>query len=284
MQYGPHSGAAYAQQVCWLPLERISPRPSMSFDRADSMTLAELTDSIRRDGLIRPITVQQTGNGRYRVISGNRRLMACRMAGFTHIDAVILAGSAEDAGQRQRMEALLSGQMHYLEEARVMRQLMEEDGMTRDDLARSLGCTASTVTQRVRLTELDEELRTFLMEEGMPERVAQALVKLPDQRARMTIARQAARQHLSVRDVELLIASAQARLPVPPSPGGRTISLVRDHRLYLNAIRAIVAQMQEARVDAQMTERTTAGAIELTLRIPTRMRRAAGRASDARGS
>lgn len=282
MQYGPHNGAACAQQVCWLPLEKISPRPSMSFERADSMTLAELADSIRRDGLIRPITVQRTGGDRYRVVSGNRRLLACRMAGFTHIDAVILSGSAEDAGQRQRIEALLSGQMHYLIQARMMRQLLEEDGMTKDDLARSLGCTASTVTQRVRLMELDEELQAFLMEEGMPERVAQALVKLPDQRARMTIARQAARQHLNVRDVELLIASAQARLPVPPPPGGRTISLVRDHRLYINAIRAIVAQMQEARVDAQLTERTTAGAIELTLRIPTRMRRATGKGSGQR--
>lgn len=149
--------------------------------------------------------------------------------------------------------------------------------MTREDLARALGCTASTVAQRVRLMDLDEELRVLLLEENLPERIAHALLRLPDHRARLSIARQTAQQRLGIRDVELLVASAQARLPVPPSPGGRTITLVRDHRLYVNAIRAIVAQMQEAHLDAQMTERTTASAVELTLRIPTRLRRAGAR-------
>lgn len=276
MQYGPYNGMASAQQVCWLPLDRISPRPSMSLERGDGMTLTELADSILRDGLICPITVQRMSGGRYMVVSGNKRLMACRMVGMSHIDAVILAGSVVDAADRQLMDALLSGQMHYLEEARVMSQLINESGISRDELARSLGCTAATVAQRVKLMELDEELRAFLMEENVPERVARALLKLPDKRGRMAIARQAVRQHLGVRDVELLVASAQDRLPVPP-PAGRTISMVRDHRLYINAIRAIVAQMQEARLDAQMTERTTANAVELVLRIPTRLRRAGQR-------
>ena len=89
----------------------------------------------------------------------------------------------------------------------------------------------------------------------------------------MSIALQAAREHLTVRDVELLVAAAQTKLPVPPVPGGRTITLMRDHRLYLNAIRAIAAQMEEAGLNAQMTERTLPDAVEVTLRLPTRRRR-----------
>ena len=252
MQYDPYRAAGCAQQVCWLPLERISPRPSLETEAADGMPLSELAESIRCHGL----TVQRAPGGRYVVVSGNRRLMACRLAGLTHVDAVVLAGVAQEQDARPLLEAVLSGHLHYLEEAGAMRRLQDEFGLSREEIARYLGCTAATVGQKLRLTELDEELQRFLMEHGLSERHARALLKLPDRRGRMAIARQAVREGLCVRDVELMVSSALARLPVPPVAGGRTIALVRDHRLYLNAIRAIVAQMREAGIDAQATERS----------------------------
>ena len=269
-----NDAAACAQQVCWLPLERISPRPSVGREPVDGMTLMELVDSIRMHGVIEPIAVQKSSGGRYVIVSGNRRFMACRMAGLTHIDAVVLDGVEQDQGARSLLEGIMSGHMHYLDEAAAMKALTEQHGFTREEVARGLGCSVSMVNQRLRLTELDRELQAFLMEQGMPEGYARALQKLPDRRGRMTIAWQAVREKLCVRDVELLVASAQARLPVPPLPGGRTITLVRDHRLYLNAIRNIVAQMQEAGIKATTEERTLADSVEVTLRLPTRHRRA----------
>ncbi|MBE5804817.1 MAG: ParB/RepB/Spo0J family partition protein [Clostridiales bacterium] len=262
------------EQVCWLPMDRITPRPSLGMEAADSMTLMELVDSIRLHGLIQPITVQATRGGRYVIVSGNRRFMACRMAGLTHVDAVVLEGTAPDQAARAVLESIMGGGMHYLTEATALKQLMDQHGFTREELARLLGCTAANIAQRVRLTELDAGLRAFLLEQGMPERYAQALLKLPDRRVRMDIARQAVREKLCVRDVELLVASAQARLPVPPVQGRRTIALMRDHRLYLNAIRSIVAQMQEAGIAATTDERVLDGSVEVILRLPTRRRRA----------
>lgn len=265
---------ACAQQVCWLPLERISPRPSVGRDPTDGMTLMELVDSIRMHGVIEPIAVQKSSGGRFVIVSGNRRFMACRMAGLTHVDAVVLDGVEQDQGARSLLEGILSGHMHYLDAAAAMKQLLEQHGFTREELARCLGCSMNMVAQRLRLMELDRELQAFLMEQGMPEGYARALQKLPDRRGRMSIARQAVREKLCIRDVELLVASAQAKLPVPPLPGGRTIALVRDHRLYLNAIRNIVAQMQEAGIEATTAERTLGDSVEVTLRLPTRRRRA----------
>lgn len=260
-------------QVCWLPMERITPRPSVSAEAEDGLTLMELVDSIRQYGLVQPITVQATRTGRYVIVSGNRRFMACRMAGMSHVDAVVLEGVAPDLAARALVESILYGGMHYLEEAAALKQLQEQHGFSRDELSRMLGCTAANVAQRAALAELDEELKRFLLEQGMPERYARTLAKLPDRRARMRIARQAAEEKLCVRDVELLVSSARARLPVPQITGGRTIALMRDHRLYLNAIRSIVAQMQEAGIDATACERTLEGSVELTLRMPTRRRR-----------
>lgn len=260
----------YDGQVCWLPLEHIAPRPSLGLGDAQGMTLMELVDSIRRQGLIQPITVQATRSGRYMVVSGNRRLMACRMAGMTHVDAVVLPGMAPDAGARLLLEGIMAGGMHYLQQAAVLKSLVEQQGYTKEELARLLGTTVSALGRRMRLAELDEALQAYLVEQDMPERYALALSKLPDRRGRMAIARQASREKLCVRDVELLVKSAQSRLPVPPSAGRRTIALMRDHRLYLNAIRSIVAQMQEAGIDATAQERTLEGSVEFTLRMPTR--------------
>ncbi|MGN1019349.1 MAG: ParB/RepB/Spo0J family partition protein [Aristaeellaceae bacterium] len=264
---------ACEQQVCWLPLDRITPRINQPFSREDSQSMAEMCESIRRDGLLQPITVQRMGNGGFMIVSGNRRYLACRMLGMTHIDAIVLPGAPEDQSLQETLEMLLSRRMHYLDEARAMARILDSGVMTRESLARYLGITTATLRDKLRLLELDEGLCILLVEQGLPERIAQALLRLPDNRARMSIALQAAREHLTVRDVELLVASAQTKLPVPPAPGGRTITLMRDHRLYLNAIRAIAAQMEEAGLNANMTERTLPDAVEVTLRLPTRRRR-----------
>ena len=163
-----------------------------------------------------------------------------------------------------------------------MAEILDSGVMDRESLARNLGMTSATLREKLRLLELEEGLCILLVEQGLPERVARALLRLPDNRARMSIALQAAREHLTVRDVELLVAAAQTKLPVPPVPGGRTITLMRDHRLYLNAIRAIAAQMEEAGLNAQMTERTLPDAVEVTLRLPTRRRRRSQSSSGGR--
>ena len=276
MQYGSSGVPTHAQQVCWLPVDSISPRGTCQLGREDTASLTQLAGSIRMHGLMKPITVRRVGNGRYTVVSGNRRLMACRMLGMTHIDAVVLWPSPDTQNAQQLMESLLSGRLHYLEQAHALQALSMVYGLNREELARALGTTAAAISAQIHLTALDEELQVLLMEEGVPERIAQALLRLPDREARMLIARKAAAQRLSVREVEAMISSAMHRLPVPPMPGGRTIYRIRDYRLYLNAIRSIVAQMREAGVDAQTDERQGADRVEITLSISTRRRRSEG--------
>lgn len=281
MQFDRSERDRHSRQVCWLPVESITPRPSVEAEGADSLPLGDLARSIAQHGLIRPITVQKTNAGRYMVVSGNRRFMACRLAGLTHVDAVILEGMTVEPDARRLLEMILSGRMHYLEEAGALNQLTLRHSFSRDDLARCLGRTAAAINQRLRLTELDEDVTSLLLEHNLPEGVARALLKLPDRRARMNIVRQAVRDHLGVRDVELLVSSAMARLPVPPVNAGRTITLVRDHRLYLNAIRSIIAQMQEAGVPATAEEHTLDDRVEVVLHLPTRRRRARGNSGAA---
>lgn len=265
-------GEMCAQQVCWVPVDRITPRASRPFARDDSASLNDLAESIRRDGLIQPITVRPLAGGRFEIVSGNRRYLACRMIGMTHVDAIILASDPREASAQVLLDRLLAGGLHYLEQAETLRELHAGCGMSRELLAQQLGMTPAAVWQRMRLADLDEQSRALLMESQLPERCAAALLHLPDTELRAHVLRQAVNEHLSPRDAELLITSAQSRLPVPPPPG-RTVTLMHDSRLYINAVRAIAAQMKEAGIPAEFTETTGLTSTTITMTVPTRRRR-----------
>jgi len=279
-----------------LPIERISPRPSLHFVHEQG-SLRALAESIRTQGLLKAVIVQQTGMGRYRILSGNRRLMACRMLGLSHIRARILCGDQLQQPVNQLIDVLLTRRLHYLEAARAMQVLCERHGMTRGALANLLGLHPQTITDQMRLASLDEELQAFLMDEGMPLSIALTLLRLPDDRIRMSIAGRIAREQLCVRDA-VLLATAVLTRPSSVAPcekegvriresellryrikessrndTGRVIGVMRDRRLYLNAIRDIAGQLRSAGVDAILTEKQIGSRMELTVSVPLRHRR-----------
>lgn len=253
------------RQICWLSMEEIYPNPQQPRKEFDELALMELASSIRQHGLLQPITVRPVERG-YQIVMGERRFRACRLLGFSHIDAFVLSSGPEESALLALIENLQRENLHYLEEAEAYAELLHQ-GMTQEALARRLGKSPSGVANKLRLLKLEPELRHFLLEEGLSERHARALLALPDGAARFRIARQAAAQHLTVRETEALVARAQKRLPVPP-PARRVISLVRDHRLYLNAIKSVVAQMRETGMQADLTATEEGDWLEVRIRMP----------------
>ena len=112
---------------------------------------------------------------------------------------------------------------------------------------------------------MDEDLRRYLMEEGLSERHARALLSLSDPAARQRVAQQTAQSHLTVRETEALVRRVQKRLPTPPAR--KVISLVHDPRLYVNAIKSVMRQMQETGLDAAMETQDGDAWLELRIRI-----------------
>ncbi len=277
-QFPHHQGQEYhlteaARQVCYLPVEQITLRAGENL--TEMAAVAALAASISEIGLQKAITVEKTGEDKYRVVSGNQRLMACRLLGHSHIDAVVLWPDTGEEHFQPLIRGLLSGKLHYLEMARALQRLNRAFGLRREELARTLGVSHSAVTAKIALAELDLPLQALLMEENLPESIARSLTRLPDRDARMRIARKAAEQGLKVREVEAMVSSALHRLPASPVCGGRTVMRVHDYRLYLNAIRAVVRQMEEAGMSVSRQEKTGAAQVEMTITMSTRNRRAA---------
>lgn len=289
MRYTQNQPAPAPAPGCQLPLDRISPRPSLHFVH-DAGSLQALAESIRVSGLCRPLTVRRAGNGRYAVVSGNRRLMACRMLGMSHVSAYVMDDIRRQSAN-QLIDALITRRLHYLEEATAMCALNEQHGMSRGDISRLMNLHPQAVAEQMRLTSLDDELCAFLMEEGVPLCIALTLLRLPDERARMTVACRIARERLCVRDAALLVSAALSRPSTFKGVGNRensvdmpgnsqnptrhVIGAIRDQRLYLNAIRDIAGQMRSAGVDAVVTEQCSGGRLAVTVSIPTRRRRTA---------
>lgn len=269
-----------------LPVDKISPRPSLHFLQEPG-SLQALAESIRRYGLCRPVTVRRRGNGRYVIVSGNRRLMAVRMLGLPCISACVLADEARWQTSEQLVDALLTRRLHYLEEADALRALHERHGMSWGEMSRLLGMTVRSMMEQMRLTECGDELRAFLMEEGMPMSIALTLLRLPDGEMRMETASRIARERLCVRDAALLVASAQRGIrrnnevcyreeeKESQNHTQNVIGVIRDQRLYINALRDIAGQMQSSGIRATMTEQQIGGRLEMTISIPLRRRRAA---------
>ena len=262
LQAGSESGG---RQICWLPMGEIHPNPDQPRKEFDEIKLMELASSIRQHGLLQPITVRAVKNG-YEIVMGERRYRACRLLGFSHIDAFILPASQEQSALLALIENLQRENLHYFEEAEAYADLIRQ-GMSQDVLARRLGKSASGVANKLRLLKLEPELRRFLTEENLTERHARALLSLPDAAGRMRIARAAAQKRLTVRETESLVQRAQKRLPVPPAQR-KIISLVRDHRLYLNAIKSVVAQMQESGLNADLQVMESDTWVEIKIRMP----------------
>lgn len=260
------------RQASLIPIDRISLRQEQAFTGRDSASIRDLAASIRRDGLIQPITVRRQADGHYIVVNGNRRLLACRLCGMEQIEAVVLSGDAQADAVRRLIDELASGQLDELAQAEAIHRLCVQGSMARSTLARRMGCTEQQLDERLSLMQLSEPLRTLLASHRMPVRMAYALLRIPQEEKRMAIARQAIRQALSVADVELLVSSS-LRPPVQPRPQPRTITVVRDERLYLNAIRTLISQMQEAGLQAELQEHSLGAELELTIRVPVPRRR-----------
>ncbi len=248
-----------------LPVDLIAPNPRQPRRMFDEHALLALAASIRQHGLLQPVTVRETANG-YELIMGERRLRACRMLALPEIDALVMPADGDESALLALVENLQREELHYLEEAEAFAALIE-GGLTHEALAHRLGRSVSYVSNRLRLLKLPVELRDFIRENGLSERHARALLPLNSDAARARIAKLCAAKNLTVREAEGLVARAADRLPEMPRAKRRVISRVFDYRLYLNAVKDVVRQMNDTGLAASIDTKESGGVVEIVIRM-----------------
>ncbi len=185
-----------------LKISLVEPRPDQPRKFFDKEQLQELADSIAEHGVIQPIIVVNGENGYYRIIAGERRWRAAKLAGLTEIPAIVRDYSDVQAAEISLIENLQREDLNPIEEAQGYKNLMDRFGMTQDSISERVGKSRSNVANMLRLLNLDDEIQLLVQSGRLSTGHARALLAVPDREKRLELARRIEDENLTVRQVE----------------------------------------------------------------------------------
>lgn len=252
-------------QIILIPQEDIYPNPNQPRSRFDFDELEGLAQSIRQNGIIQPIAVRVNASGNYELISGERRLRASRLVGISLIPCIIMEASDEKSALFALIENMQRSDLGFFEEASAIEKLIVDFNMSRDDICRKLGKAAPTISNKLRLLKLPEDVRLKITQEGLTERHARALLRLPT-RAQLDRALSIiSDRRLNVAESEKLI---DQMLSADKSSKKPTVKLFKDVRIFVNTLNHAVDTMRRAGIEADSAKSETDEYIEYIVRIP----------------
>ena len=194
--------------VLKLSLADIDPNREQPRKRFETEALEQLAQSMRNVGVLQPIIVSATEGGRYRIIAGERRWRAARLAGLSTIPAIVRDMDAAHTREAALIENLQRDDLNPVEEAQAIRQLMDDFGATQEQIAGKLGKSRPAIANAVRLLTLPDEVLELVREGKLTAGHARALVVLDDPERQIKLALMAVEKGWTVRQIE-----AAAQLP-----------------------------------------------------------------------
>ena len=199
----------------------IRPNPDQPRREFSEEHLRELADSIAQIGIVQPITLRDTGDGFYTIIAGERRWRACQMAGLTHIPAYIRTVDDENMMEMALVENIQRQDLTALEVALAYQHLIEQYGLTQEQLSEKVGKNRATVTTYLRLLKLPAPIQVALKERQIDMGHARALLSLDDPKAQLHVFDEMVANGLSVRRVEEMVKELSAGGTVKGKDGKR---------------------------------------------------------------
>jgi ParB family chromosome partitioning protein len=195
-------------------IERNEEQPRSRFDEA---TLMELANSLRTHGVVQPVIVRQLVTGAYRLVAGERRLRAARLAGLETIPAIVRDVDETGALELALIENLQREDLNPIDEARGYESLMEIAGATHTEIAERVGKDRSTVSNLLRLLDLPGDIQEMLLNGELSAGHGRALLAFGSTEERLAAAKRASTRGLSVREVEALARGKAKRKKAPRS-------------------------------------------------------------------
>ena len=201
-----------------LPISQVEPGLNQPRKRFDQESLAELAESIRTHGVIQPLTVRRLASGYYQIIAGERRWRAAKAAGLAEVPAVIIEADDRKVMELGLIENLQREDLNPVEEARGYQVLMEEYGLTQEQVAQRMGKSRPAIANTLRLLALPEDLLALVEEGALSSGHARALLGAPTAALQREAAKQVVERQLSVRQTEALIRALQREKKEKPAP------------------------------------------------------------------
>ena len=204
-------GGTGEPELAHLPVETVHANPRQPRKRFDGEATSALADSIRVQGLVQPVVVRPRAEGGFELIAGERRWRAAREAGIPTVPALVRDADDRDSLLLGLVENVAREQLSPVEEARAYALLLDEFGLSLGELAERVGKAKPTVSNRLRLLELPDDVLALVERSELTEGHARAVLAVPDQEGRRRLARQIIRRGMSVRAAERAARWAGAR-------------------------------------------------------------------------
>ncbi|RDI74091.1 parB-part: ParB/RepB/Spo0J family partition protein [Gaiella occulta] len=204
-------GGAGESELLHLPVEAVHANPRQPRRRFEPEATAGLAASIRHQGVLQPVVVRPRAEGGYELIAGERRWRAAREAGVPTIPAVVRHADDRDTLLLGLVENVARENLSPVEEARAYASLIDEFELSLTEVAERVGRSKPAVSNRVRLLELPEEVLWMLVRGELSEGHARAVLALPDDDARLRLAKRIAREGMTVRAAEKAAQEGGAR-------------------------------------------------------------------------
>lgn len=248
-------------RVVFLPFSAISPNPEQPRTNFCEDALEELTQSIRRHGILQPLSVRRTECG-YQLIAGERRLRAAQRAGLSEVPCIVMRMTDRESGMVALIENLQRQDLDFIEEAKGIGLLMERYHLTQEQAAQALGKSQSGIANKLRLLRHSPSVLTVIRREGLTERHARALLKLPSDTLKFQAIDAIKKFSMTAERTENYIESLLLKEKPAGKPNlGRFLAGL-DHSLAGFRLNGIPAVSERKETDSQ---------IVVTITIPKRM-------------
>lgn len=210
------------REISILEIDRNPDQPRRVFDEE---ALQSLADSIREAGILQPLLVVEE-EGRYRIVAGERRFRAARLAGLSTIPCIVRTFSQQEQMEAALIENIQREDLNAIEEAKAIRQLMENCGYTQEQAAGRLGKSRPAVANLLRLLHLPEQVQQMVVDGQLSAGHARVLAGVSGEHMQLALAEKVIREGLSVRTLEKLAAMPEAPRKEMPKPKALPLELM----------------------------------------------------------
>lgn len=252
-------------EIVYVRIDEIKPNPNQPRKLFSERALCELSDSIRKYGVLQPLTVRKN-SGEYELIAGERRLRAAEKAGLDYVPVVVKNTSNEDSAVIALVENLQREDLDFVEEAIGYRRLMSDYNMKQQDIAKSVGKNQSTIANKLRILKLSEDQLSEIRKNGLTERHGRALLKMQNEIDRDKMIKKIVKNEWNVRQTEAAIEKKNAR-------DGRkdkrqTFKASMNMRIYTNTIKNAFKEILKTGIKAEYEEADRGKYYEIRIKIP----------------
>ena len=255
-------------RISEIPIIKIRPNKAQPRKFFIEDELTSLSQSISENGILQPLTVRKVSSAEYELIAGERRLRASALAGLKKVPCIVIKCSDKESAVYALLENLQRSDLTMFEEARGVSRLIRRYGLTQEEAAARLGKSQSTIANKLRLLRLTHEEQEWIMNSGLSERHARALIRLESEDLRREALSKIIAEGLTIQQTEDFITLLINQTPRTDKRQGSSKAVIQDIRIFMNTINKAIDTMRLAGIEAQANKTDTDNFIEYTIKIP----------------